>query len=131
MRSLQITVVVILMLTVVACFRPQEEVIRPNIVFILVDELGWRDLGFMGSKTLAKPYVEFFVSKEMILNNISSGGVVCYHTRATITTGKSTDRTGITAFVITPDKDNPYVTHQLELSEFTIAEAFREHGYRT
>nr|PZN48839.1 MAG: sulfatase [Bacteroidota bacterium] len=131
MRSLQITVVVILILTVVACFRPQEEVIRPNVVFILVDDLGWLDLGFMGSTAYETPNVDRLASEGMIFTNFCSGGPVCSPTRASIMTGKSTARTGITAFLITPDQDPPYVTHQLELSEFTIAEAFREHGYRT
>jgi arylsulfatase A-like enzyme len=67
----------------------------------------------------------------MVFTNFYSGGPVCSPTRASILTGKSPARIGITTFLITPDQDAAYVTHELALDEFTLAEAFKKNGYRT
>lgn len=103
----------------------------PNILFILVDDLGWSDVGFMGSTAYETPNVDQFASEGMVLTNFYSGGPVCSPTRASILTGKSTARTGVTTFLVTPEKDAAHVSHQLPLSEFTIAEAFKKNGYTT
>ena len=103
----------------------------PNILFILVDDLGWSDLGYMGSEIYETPNVDKLASEGMKFTNFYSGGPVCSPTRASIMTGRSTARTGITTFLITPDQDAPYVTHALPLQEFTIAEAFKKNSYAT
>ena len=105
--------------------------VPPNVVFILVDDLGWSDLGYMGSKIYETPNVDRLASEGIVFTDFYSGGPVCSPTRASIMTGKSTARTGITTFLITPDQDAEYVTHALPLSEFTIGEAFKKHEYHT
>jgi len=109
----------------------QDNDTHPNIVFVLVDDLGWSDLGYMGSQAYETPFVDQLASEGMQFTDFYAGGPVCSPTRASIMTGKSTARTGITTFLITPEQDAEYVTHQLELSEFTIAEAFEKNGYVT
>ncbi|MBK8506008.1 MAG: sulfatase-like hydrolase/transferase [Saprospiraceae bacterium] len=103
----------------------------PNVVFILVDDLGWSDLGYMGSKIYETPNVDKLASEGMVLTDFYSGGPVCSPTRASIMTGRSTARTGISTFLITPDQDADYVTHALSLDEFTIGEAFKKNHYHT
>jgi arylsulfatase A-like enzyme len=104
---------------------------KPNIVFILVDDLGWSDLGFMGSKYYETPNVDRFATEGMYFIDFYSGGPVCSPTRTSILTGKYTARTGITTYLITPEKDVNYISHHLELSEYTLAEALRDNGYIT
>lgn len=104
---------------------------RPNILFILVDDLGWADLGYAGSTSYETPHVDQLSTQGIVFTNFYAGGPVCSPTRASILTGKSTARTGITTYLITPDQDAEYVTHKLPLSEFTIAEAFKKNGYTT
>lgn len=103
----------------------------PNVLFILVDDLGWSDTGFMGSRGYETPHVDQLARDGMVCTSFYSGGPVCSPTRASILTGKSTARTGITTFLVTPDQDPAHITHQLPLDEFTLAEAFRKHGYCT
>jgi len=103
----------------------------PNVVFIMVDDLGWSDLGYMGSQIYETPHVDKLSREGMVLTDFYSGGPVCSPTRASIMTGKSTARTGITTFLITPEQDAPYVTHALSAEEFTIGEAFKKNDYAT
>jgi arylsulfatase A-like enzyme len=67
----------------------------------------------------------------MAFTDFYSAGAVCSPTRASIMTGKSPARTGITNYLIAPTKDPEHVTSHMELSEFPIAEAFLENGYET
>ena len=104
---------------------------RPNVLFILVDDLGWSDVGFNGSQVYETPHVDQLAREGMALTDFYSAGPVCSPTRASILTGKSPARLGLTTWLYTPEKDPPFVTHHLPLEEFTIAEALREAGYAT
>ena len=108
-----------------------EEFQPPNVVFIMVDDLGWSDVGYNGSKVYETPNVDRLASQGMVLSDFYSGGPVCSPTRASIMTGKCTARTGITTYLLSPTRDAKHVQSHLPLEEFTIAEAFREHGYAT
>lgn len=58
----------------------------PNIVFIMVDDLGWSDVGYNGSKVYETPNVDRLASQGMVLSDFYSGGPVCSPTRASIMT---------------------------------------------
>jgi arylsulfatase A-like enzyme len=103
----------------------------PNFVFILVDDLSWADLTYNGSKVYETPNVDRLAQQGMVFSDFYSGGPVCSPTRASILTGKYTARTGITTYLITPERDAEYVTHELPLEECTIAEALKEQDYAT
>jgi arylsulfatase A-like enzyme len=104
---------------------------RPNVLFILVDDLGSSDLSFNGSKVYETPNVDRLSKQGMVFTDFHSAGPVCSPTRASIMTGKYPARMGITTYLISPDRDAPHVTSHLPLAEFTIAEAFQKHGYAT
>ncbi len=105
--------------------RPQ------NVVFVLVDDLGWSDVGYNGSSVYETPNVDRPAREGMVFTNFYSAGPVCSPTRASIMTGKYPARLGLTKWLYTPEKDPPFVAHHLPLEEFTIAEALREAGYAT
>lgn len=111
--------------------RPAISEERPNVLFLLVDDLGWSDVGYNGSQVYETPYVDRLAKQGMVLTDFYSAGPVCSPTRASIMTGKSPARLGLTKWLYTPEKDPPFVTHHLPLEEFTLAEAFREAGYAT
>ena len=104
---------------------------RPNVLFILVDDLGWSDVGYNGSSVYETPNVDRLAQQGMVLTDFYSAGPVCSPTRASVMTGKAPARLGLTIWLYTPKKDPPFVAHHLPLEEFTIAEAFREAGYAT
>jgi arylsulfatase A-like enzyme len=104
---------------------------RPNILFILVDDLSWSDVGFNGGKVYETPNVDRLAAQGIVLTDFYSAGPVCSPTRASILTGKYPARLGLTKWLYTPEKDPPHVIHHLPLEEFTLAEALQEEGYAT
>jgi arylsulfatase A-like enzyme len=112
---------------------------NPNIVFILVDDLGWKDLGCYGSEFYDTPNLDKLAARSVRFTNAYSASPVCSPTRAAIMTGKHPARVNITDWIpgmsITRARDPklipPEDIHNLPLEEFTMAEAFREQGYKT
>ncbi|MEW4456102.1 sulfatase [Bremerella sp. JC817] len=112
----------------------------PNFVFILVDDLGWTDLGCFGSSFYETPNVDKLAKSGIRFTNAYAACQVCSPTRASIMTGRYPTRTGITDYIgaAQPDKWNrktpllpaPYET-KLALDEVTIAEALKQKGYAT
>ena len=88
--------------TVAAGASDAAESRSPNVVFIMVDDLGWSDLSYNGSKVYETPNVDRLASQGMVLSDFYSGGPVCSPTRASIMTGKYTARTGITTYLPKP-----------------------------
>ena len=103
----------------------------PNILFIMVDDLGWSDLSYNGSKAYESPNVDQLAAEGMAFSDFYAGGPVCSPTRASILTGKYTARTGITTYLLYPERDAKHVTPHLPVEEFTLAEALKEHHYST
>ena len=104
----------------------------PNVVFILVDDLGWSDLGcYNPNTTYETPQVDQLAAEGMRFTDFYAAGPVCSPTRASILTGKYPVRTGITTYLLSPSRDPQHVSHHLKLEERTIAEAFKKHGYAT
>ena len=68
---------------------------KPNIVFILADDLGWPDVGFNGNTFYQTPNIDRLASTGMIFSNAYSGGPNCAPTRACLMTGMYGPRTNI------------------------------------
>ncbi len=109
---------------------PAGERRRPNFVFFLVDDLGWKDLGCYGSTFYETPHIDKLAAQGMRFTNAYAACPVCSPTRASIMTGKYPARLGITQWIGAPNEPTPY-RHYLPLEEVTIAEALKEAGYAT
>src|SRR5258705_2826906 len=72
---------------------------RPNIIFILADDLGWADMGCFGSKFYETPNLDQLARNGMRFTQAYAACCVCSPTRASIMTGKYPPRTGITDFI--------------------------------
>ncbi|NDG70896.1 MAG: DUF4976 domain-containing protein [Proteobacteria bacterium] len=110
---------------------------KPNIVFILVDDLGWADLGCYGSSFYETPNLDRLAKEGMRFTDAYAAAPVCSPTRASILTGKYPARLGITDW-LPGRKDQPFqklkrteLKSFLPLEENTLAEAFRDGGYKT
>ncbi|MDX2178589.1 MAG: sulfatase [Bryobacteraceae bacterium] len=110
----------------------------PNFVFILMDDMGWRDTGYNGSTFYETPNIDALSKSGMTFTDGYSACPVCSPTRAAIMTGKYPARTGVTVHLQGAAHRLPYskvIAPQaklaLDLEERTIAEALRERGYRT
>ncbi len=112
---------------------------RTNFVFVLVDDLGWTDLGCFGSKFYDTPNVDKLCASGVKFTNAYASCPVCSPTRASIMSGKYPVRTGVTNWIShrrggtvdrTPGR-NPRYNDRLAHEEVTIAEALKAAGYAT
>src|SRR5688500_12621700 len=112
---------------------------RPNIVFILLDDMGWRDLTCYGSSFYETPNIDRLARGGMRFTEAYAACPVCSPTRASILTGKYPATLGVTDWIDSSGTnhpcrgrliDVPYLK-QLPLQEFNLARALREHGYQT
>lgn len=109
---------------------------RPNVVFILVDDLGWMDLGCQGSLVYKTPNIDRLADSAMRFTDAYASCPVCSPTRASIMTGKAPTRLNITDWIPGSNPKNrkllgPQDLHALPLSEVTLAETFKANGYKT
>jgi len=117
---------------------------RPNFVFLLVDDLGWTDLGCYGSKFYETPNVDRLAATGIRFTNAYAACPVCSPTRASIMTGKYPARLRTTDYFGAPQPDTvqkhwtrnkPLLParyrDRVPLEEVTVAEALRQHGYAT
>jgi arylsulfatase A-like enzyme len=114
---------------------------KPNIIFILVDDLGWKDLGVYGSTFYETPNLDRLAAEGMRFTDAYAGSPICSPSRSSILTGQSPTRTGITDWIVgrqnqegpTPgDKLLPLpFAFNLDTAQVTIAEALKQGGYTT
>lgn len=122
--------------SMIACQEAAEEQQAFNVVFILVDDLGWTDLGCYGSEFYETPNIDRLAAGGQLFTQAYAASPVCSPTRAAIMTGKYPSRVGITDWIKGNDPKNrrllgPQDLHELPLEEVTMAEAFKQQGYRT
>lgn len=109
---------------------------KPNVIFLLVDDLGWTDLTCYGSTFYETPNIDRLASGGMLFTNAYAAASVCSPTRASILTGKYPARLNITDWIPGQDPQNRPLLgskdkHELPLEEQTIAEALASEGYET
>ena len=78
---------------------------RPNFVFFLVDDLGWKDLGCFGSTFYETPNVDRLAATGIRFTSAYAACPVCSPTRASIMTGKYPARLRTTDFIGAPQPD--------------------------
>lgn len=111
----------------------------PNIVFFLVDDLGWADLACYGSKFHETPNIDALANSGVRFTHAYAASPVCSPTRASIVTGRHPVRVDITDWIpgMTHHKSPEVKYKQIEdrdnlaLEEVTFAESFKQHGYQT
>jgi len=111
----------------------------PNILFILMDDLGWRDLTCYGSSFHETPCLDRLAGQGMLFTDAYAACPVCSPTRASLLTGKYPATLGLTDWIdwghwLHPCRgrvvDVPYIDH-LPLGEQSVAATLRAAGYQT
>ena len=80
---------------------------RPNIIFILLDDFGWRDLGCYGSGFYETPNMDALCAQSMRFTDAYASCPVCSPTRASVLTGRYPARVGITNFIDWVGRSHP------------------------
>lgn len=110
----------------------------PNIVLIYVDDLGWRDVGFMGSAYYETPHIDRLAEAGVVFTNAYANAPNCAPSRASLLTGQYMPRHGIYT-VGSPARGParlrrlipPANTTALDTSFVTLAEVLKAAGYAT
>ncbi len=108
----------------------------PNIIFILIDDLGWTDGGCFGSDLYQTPHIDQLAREGVKFTDGYAACTVCSPTRAALMTGKYPARLHVTDWI--PGHKRPHAklavpdwTMYLPRSEVTIATALKRAGYAT
>ena len=96
---------------------------RPNIVFILADDLGYGDLGCYGQEKIATPHLDALAASGVRFTSAYAGASVCAPSRCSLMTGLHTGHTRI--------RGNGKNETVLRAEDRTVAELLRASGYRT
>lgn len=110
---------------------------QPNIIFFLIDDMGWTDVSYQGSRLYETPYIDELASRGMRFTQAYAASAVCSPTRSSIMTGKYPARLNQTDWI--PGRgnspENQFLQvedlNRLPLEEVTIAERLQEAGYIT
>src|SRR5690348_12295744 len=100
---------------------------RPNIIFILADDLGYGDLGCYGQKIIQTPNLDRMAGEGMRFTQFYAGSPVCAPSRCTLLTGLHTGH----AFVRNNKELQPEGQVPLPAGTVTMAKLLKDAGYRT
>ena len=116
-----------LLLATALAAAPAAEV-RPNILLIVADDLGYNDVGFQGGRDIPTPHLDRLAAAGVRCTDGYVSYPVCSPSRAGFLTGRYQQRFG---YEFNPKWDATAVTHGLPLSETTLADSLRSAGYTT
>ena len=121
-----------------------------NVLLIHVDDLGWADIGVLGSDFYETPFIDRLAAEGMLFRQSYAAAAICSPSRAALMTGKYPARMGITDWIYArfqgvgttglpgeyaENPDQPLRTPKnqgfLPLEEVTLAERMKAHGYTT
>ena len=120
------------------CSGCAEKPPSPNIVLIYIDDLGWRDVGFMGSTYYETPNIDRLAAESVIFTNAYANAPNCAPSRASLLTGQYTPRHGVYT-VGSPERGAAHLRKlvpspnktALDTGFVTLAEALKAAGYAT
>lgn len=111
---------------------------KPNVIYINVDDLGYKDLGFMESQFYETPHIDRLAQESMVFTQAYAAAANCAPSRACLMSGLNTPRHGIYTVENSDRGDTRTrkiipVPNQTVLADsvYTLAEMFKDHGYVT
>lgn len=133
---------VFIVISVLSCEQKrelnQETFARPNIILINIDDLGWRDVSFMGSNFFETPHIDALSKKGMLFTDGYASAANCAPSRANLMTGQWPQRHGI--YTVgnsdrgkTEDRKLIPTKNIVSLADslLTLPEVLKDNGYTT
>ena len=117
-----LTLLIALALSLASAISAEAAAAKPNVIYLMADELGYYEPGFMGGKNIQTPNLDRMAAEGVRFNNLFAGSSVCAPTRCTFLTGKHSGHTSVRA--------NGGGT-PLRADEQTIASILKPLGYAT
>lgn len=106
---------------------------KPNIIFIMADDLGWQDVGFMGSDWFETPNLDALAKESMVFTNAYMYPT-CSPSRTVLLTGKQSFRTGVYNVPVLEKGDhqhNIFSRWTVDLKHTMYAQPLKETGYKS
>ena len=103
---------------------------KPNFIVILIDDLGYRDVGVYGAKDIPTPHIDNLARSGTRFVNGYSTCAVCSPARAALLTGRYQQRYGL-EWVLSPHKTSGTCRWGLDVHEKTLGDLLRQEGYAT
>lgn len=125
MRKFLLTVLAVALLSSLASAKKP---LKPNIIYIMADDLGSGDVGFNGQQYILTPNIDRMAKDGMIFNNHYTGSTVCGPSRAVLMTGKHTGHASVRE---NPKWTNSGLPADLKPEDVTVAEELKRAGYTT
>jgi arylsulfatase A-like enzyme len=110
---------------------------KPNIIFIMADDLGYGDLGCYGQKHILTPNIDKLAAEGMRFTDCYAGSTVCAPSRSVLMTGQHTGHTRVrnnmakVGGTLVTDNGSPERRVSLEAEDVTVAEVLKQAGYAT
>lgn len=124
-KSILSRILLCVLLAAAAAFAQTESGAKPHIIHIVVDDLGWKDVGFQGCQDIKTPNIDKLAADGAIFNQFYVQPF-CTPTRAALMTGRYPFRYGLQTVVI-PSKGS----YGLSTEERLLPQALKEAGYHT
>lgn len=128
-------VIILFVVCLTACKTKQQIVIKgkivvnekPNIIYILADDLGYGDLSLTGQNKFDTPNIDKLAAEGMVFTQHYSGATVCAPSRSALLTGMHTGHTVVRGNIeVQPEGQYP-----IPADTYTMAEMLKEEGYKT
>ena len=100
---------------------------KPNIIFVLADDLGYGDIGRFGQKIIKTPNLDRMAKEGITLTSFYAGSTVCAPSRSVLMTGQHTGRTWVRGNAGKDNRD----PQTLRPEDVTVAEVLKDAGYAT
>jgi arylsulfatase A-like enzyme len=133
LKSFQLIFITLIATFIMSCNNHTQQTIKteseskPNIIYILADDLGYGDVSFNGQSKFTTPNIDKMATNGMVFTNHYSGSTVCAPSRSALLTGQHTGHTPVRGnFEIQPEGQWP-----MPDSCFTLAEMLKKAGYVT
>ncbi len=104
-----------------SCSTKKENPQKPNIIYIMADDLGYGDVGVFGQEKIPTPNIDNLAKEGMLLTDHYAGNTVCAPSRCTLMTGKHNGHARVRGNARVP----------LEEEDLTVAEVLKDAGYST
>lgn len=104
---------------------------KPNIVFIMADDLGWSELGCYGQKKIRTPHIDSLAKQGLRFTDAYTGNAVCAPSRCVLMTGKHPGHAEVRNNRAMQRFGEPEGQHPISAEAVTIAELLKKEGYTT
>ncbi len=124
-------ILVLFGLSLIACNETKQKEVskntKPNIIYILADDLGYGDVGYLGQQKFETPNIDKLAAEGLVFTQHYSGATVCAPSRSALLTGMHTGHT-----IIRGNKEvRPEGQHPMPANTFTLSKMLKDAGYKT